>query len=689
MFLKSITLSNFKKYKEKTEFKFSGDKNVVKLANEGGKSTLIDGILAGFFEDVKSKADRLKEYQSWGSEAMPEIELVFEAGGENWRLLKNFEAKTVVLFNEGSGEKSENPKTIQEKIGKLLGITSRELMEKIAVFRQADLAETGQKDISAVFEILATAGGENIRAGKIISDFEKAAKAIEKTGRDPKTYGIAQKLEEKITGNGERIAEISAVITKIKILSEKKKAVSDALKKANEELKSKEYLWRANKELFEINEKIAVLRKQFDEKSERLEKFSGIAKSLAALEKDAEKYAGVFGNSAAAEDLAARMKEKRYRKEDRVSELRKSLGREAAEHGALAEFFRKRAKTLFAVGAVLTVLAAAASYFYFAFSAFLIFPSVLFVLIFFFSAKTDKKNEGRITELRSEIAAAEDWEKDLFKNFNAASADEIFAKIESYKNYEREREKILARKEGLGGEKSAENSEKEKKDLSRELGILEENAAAKKIFEVPKEEFVRFENEIKKLKTESENSRNLASRIEGEMESLGGGEEEKIALEEETAALQGELADWRRRKAVFEEAASVLNQARNSVGEEIKTSLVDFVRKFLGAITNGKYNQIFLGEDYALSVFSPEKRENVLLPASLSSGAIDQIYAALRFGFLKTLVGKEIRPLIFLDDPFHNFDPERLENTKQIIEELSKEFQIIILTCHDEYDDWK
>lgn len=689
MFLKSISLSNFKKYKEKTEFKFSDDIAVVKLLNEGGKSTLIEGILAGFFEDVKSKAERLKEYRSWGSEAMPEIEMVFESGGESWRLLKNFETKTVVLRGEDSGEKSENPKTIQEKINEFLGIGSKELMEKTAVFRQADLAKTEKGDISSVFENLATAGGENVTAGKIISDFEKAAKAVEKTGRDPKNYGIAQGLEEKIKEKNKRAVEIAAAVERRKILAEKKKAFSERLEKANGEMKEKEELWKVNKELFEIGEKIADLRKQFDENLRRAEKFSEIAESLAALEKEEEKYAKIFGGFAAAEELAARMKEKRFQKADRISELEKSLSREAAEHGALAEFSRANAKPLFATGAVLIVLIAAASYFNLFFSAFFVLPLVLFASLFFFSAKADKKNEARIAELRSEISAAEDWKKEIFKRFNAASLDEIFAAIESYRDCERRREKISAREEGLGGKRAAENLEKEKKDLLREMGIWEEKSEAKKAFALPKEKFVRLETEVKKLKAEAENLRNSAARVEGEMESFAADEEEKIVLEEEITSLQEELADWRRREKVFKEAASVLAGARNSVGEEIKTSLVDFVQKFLGAITNGKYDKIFLGEDFSLSVYSPEKRENVLLPASLSSGTIDQIYAALRFGFLKTLAGKDVRPLVLLDDPFHNFDPERLKNTKQIIKEFSKDFQIIVLTCHNEYDDWQ
>ncbi|MEK7124055.1 MAG: hypothetical protein AAB851_04145, partial [Patescibacteria group bacterium] len=457
MFLKSVGLSNFKKYKEKTEFKFSADIDVVKLLNEGGKSTLIEGILAGFFDDVKSRAERLKEYQSCGSEAMPEIELVFESGGENWRLLKNFETKTAVLFGEDSGEKLENPKTIQEKIGKFLGVTSKELMEKIAVFRQSDLAETGQKDISAVLEILATAGGENVRAGKIISDFEKAAKAVSHIGRDSKTYGIAQKLEEKIKENRGRIFAISAKVAKLKILAEKKKSALDFFEKTNEEIKRKEDLRLANAELFEIGRKTADLRKQFDEKSERAEKFSEIAKSLDALGKDAEKYAGIFGGFSAAEELAARIKAGRIKKEDKAAELKKMLAREIVQHGSLAKFFRENSKLLFILGIVSALLAAAASYFSFVFLVFLVFPSVLFALLFLFGAGEDKKIAEIAKERRSEIAAIEEAETEILKSRGAANLEEVLASVEAYRLCEKERERYLARKEGLGGEKEREN----------------------------------------------------------------------------------------------------------------------------------------------------------------------------------------------------------------------------------------
>lgn len=64
----------------------------------------------------------------------------------------------------------------------------------------------------------------------------------------------------------------------------------------------------------------------------------------------------------------------------------------------------------------------------------------------------------------------------------------------------------------------------------------------------------------------------------------------------------------------------------------------------------------------------------------LSSGLFDLVYICKRFALIDLLYKKE-NPVIILDDPFSNFDDEKLEIAKKLIDELKNEYQILLFTC--------
>ena len=54
----------------------------------------------------------------------------------------------------------------------------------------------------------------------------------------------------------------------------------------------------------------------------------------------------------------------------------------------------------------------------------------------------------------------------------------------------------------------------------------------------------------------------------------------------------------------------------------------------------------------------------------------------IRLSLIDSLYGEE-RPFLVLDDPFVNLDGEKLERAKEMLRELSRDTQIIYLTCHE------
>jgi uncharacterized protein YhaN len=66
----------------------------------------------------------------------------------------------------------------------------------------------------------------------------------------------------------------------------------------------------------------------------------------------------------------------------------------------------------------------------------------------------------------------------------------------------------------------------------------------------------------------------------------------------------------------------------------------------------------------------------------LSRGTAEQLYLALRFGFIREFSKRSASLPIIMDDILVNFDPERAKETIKGIMELSSEHQLLFFTCH-------
>ena len=90
----------------------------------------------------------------------------------------------------------------------------------------------------------------------------------------------------------------------------------------------------------------------------------------------------------------------------------------------------------------------------------------------------------------------------------------------------------------------------------------------------------------------------------------------------------------------------------------------------------------------SLLVFSAEKGDWINPDTEeLSSGAKDQLYLAARLALVDAVCGEDSIPLV-LDDPLVHFDASRRENTRNLLQEVSKKHQVLIFSCHDYCDDW-
>ena len=112
--------------------------------------------------------------------------------------------------------------------------------------------------------------------------------------------------------------------------------------------------------------------------------------------------------------------------------------------------------------------------------------------------------------------------------------------------------------------------------------------------------------------------------------------------------------------------------------------------KYMGPLKNSfsKYYKIITetdAENYIIDANANIKVRELGLPREISSysaGYKDLIGICMRLSFIDAMYEKE-KPMIILDDPFVNFDTNKLDAGKRLLKGLEKEYQVIYFTCNE------
>ena len=181
----------------------------------------------------------------------------------------------------------------------------------------------------------------------------------------------------------------------------------------------------------------------------------------------------------------------------------------------------------------------------------------------------------------------------------------------------------------------------------------------------------------------------LRTKLEAEQGSLdafmrraGGGEGDAENLESLDEMIVGEeeaLAREERQRGALLLALEVLRDSVMAYQQEHVGRLAALTESTLSRLTNGRYHKVHLDAEFRPSL-TVNDRSDVPL-SSMSRGARDAFYLALRAALARELAAREPLPLI-LDDPIAHLDEERRAVLLALLEELAVEIQVILLT-HD------
>ena len=153
------------------------------------------------------------------------------------------------------------------------------------------------------------------------------------------------------------------------------------------------------------------------------------------------------------------------------------------------------------------------------------------------------------------------------------------------------------------------------------------------------------------------------------------------------ALLRTEVEQKRRHHAVLTEeyeaislAQSVLTSANTTMQNRFSPVLGEKAATIFTKLTKGKYNKVLLDRKM---VPSAQEDGDILSHEvfTLSQGAADQLYLAVRLAICDMVLPKDRCVPIFLDDALVTFDDIRMAAALDYLVELSEHRQILLFTC--------
>jgi uncharacterized protein YhaN len=316
----------------------------------------------------------------------------------------------------------------------------------------------------------------------------------------------------------------------------------------------------------------------------------------------------------------------------------------------------------------------------------------------------DKKNPEKTVEELYEVLSAEKEKEQKTIQLKEKIEDRSIERDRKKKEYEEHKKKIIelfARLTITNDDEFLslvsqvqhvktlkERIEKNTEYVNRSR-MKEEGSYDELLYELEKTDFQSIEIEKQQLETEKKDVNNQWEQQFKECVALEenfkkyDGSAKAAELANEVEFLRAEFNTYMDRYISLVIARRLLEEAVKRFEQEHQPELLSLINTIFGRITNGRYIQIKTSLDKENPFRVVEKNGNEKTPDQLSTGTREQLYLAIRLGYIEHYGKKSETLPIIMDDVMVNFDEERAQNTVKSLLELANNKQIILLTCHE------
>lgn len=690
-----LELNGFKKYLDH-QFQFDPGLNLVVGPNEAGKTSLHQALVTALYGVSKGKSSQLLaqkgDARNWKNKVDCRLSLDFELRESQYRIERDIDAGTVRLSQQDKDSdwelRTEDKRRVEQYLSQWFALPSAALFNQTVSVQQNQVAALDSLPaVGDAVESLLT-GAEKVSLAAVENQLKDWRKQLRKQ-RNEKP-GRIDALESEREKLAERLAKANAGIAHF----EQQRAELNTLEK---NLPAAEQRLGELKGLQERFERRKKLQDDFDNKQkERQKLLDELARVEAQREKLAEanrqmgQYRPWQQHEAEIPVLAQLIAERGAIHSQLVQEQERAAAEREKMHILVQnQNIFLRPNTLYVVGTVALISLVIAIWLG---ELLALLPGILALGWFVWrlvtmilsrrqlmeEQKTDleRELERKLADKQSEVKAKahqfglEDGVVSEMRSFEDARSTYYDAKA-AWKKAEDGLAMLL--------EQSDENKIKaDSRTLAEGMELLSQQLTLFEGFAPDTEEVERWRNEAVQLEKTIPENRERISRLSGELAARAESQEDVTALDGEIAFVDSEIEGLEEKLVIIEMASGALQEAVGKHHAAHLPLMEERSSHYLARMTGGRYEHLALADNWPeINILAEEGIK--VSPERLSTGTIDQVYLALRLGVADLLSHQAKLPLI-LDDPFVNFDEERLHHTLAIVAELAAERQIIFFT---------
>jgi DNA repair protein SbcC/Rad50 len=658
MRLKSLTLKNYRQYKDSTIEFGDGLSGIVGL-NGAGKSTLVEAIAWTLYGPNAARTGKEGIKRTTASmSASVETQLIMEIGGTEYkimRILKGASGTADASIIAGGKVIADSVKGVEKEIGYLLGMDWKS-------FYTSFFAR--QKELNALTDLTPASRRDTIIRMLRIDAVDKVIEAVKKRIRDNKleldllkkkvvikapTELLAEKLAIKKTSDqvGKELAAAEASIKGLEANMSKFKA------KFNEERAVANKYAELDKKRTGIEARLTGLSKRESELNDQLAELKDLGKELSGLEKAYKEYI----------EIEKQQKKLSIAKESEIQAMEMTL-----------EGLRERYKELGGNKKLLKVGQPCPT------CGQLIKDKM--TIEKHFDEEMDKIKNSAET-LKIAIKALKEEKKASVKDlkFDFEEYDKNAKRLEELEDAHEKYPKAKAKlDEKARSEEMLLRVTKERKDLEIELKTT--LSELKKV-NYDAKDHERITEEFDAANSALSKEYNVRNDLKLEMERLATQIKEKTKEIDDAEKAKDNINALTISQEKQERFINLVNNYRRFLISRIRPKLSELSGTLLAELTAGKYTGVELDEEYNLFIYDG----NTKYPLQrFSGGEADVANLCLRLAISQLIAeasGIETG-FIILDEIFGSQDLQRKGLIIQALNNLSKKFRQIILITHVE-----
>lgn len=688
MIIKNISLNRFKKFND-LEVSLLPGLNVIKGPNEAGKSTLHSAVIAGLFFNPSHRRAEIKNNVAWQSDKMYQIGITVAQNNQEFQLNKDFENKKVQMTGDGLQDEITDASTINQRLCDWLGFSSAAVFRSTACIEQDKISQVtrGDKQIGDVLQSTIT-GEDDAVANYAIEELQKALGKTSRESKKSDSYvGSIKKLVSHIDELEKQKNQVQAEIkvtarTNARLLEiEEELAGIDSVLCTKMNLKEKNERRRelmANLKVMEENRNHASSVLNLNEEIRTLhERLAAYEPFFKLIEEDIEQFYSLVGRKQSLEELQKSLEDQLEHPKQKVVQKRPNLNK------------------LFIAGIVLLWIGLIGTLLT-KFMLILAFAGLISLCagIVLMISKSEVQIELSPNQIRNQINRAseqmnfvEESIKYFLSRTKCDTTQDFIARLERYRPLKKRKMEKDAELSGMIGDETVEDTRKTSKQLEINIRRTKEELQALDAFALDPEAYQRLLDEADRIQQQKSELHDEKQKLEIINNGVKPTNEDAAIIQEKLASLRQALELYKDRVNVCEKCLNCLETARERTLRSATNVLEDEIEKYISSITTNRYGKVKVDSDTLnVSVYSPEKHDYVDINR-LSRATIDQIYLAARLGLVKLISGNKKPPLL-LDDPFVAFDDNRLETTMELLLKIAQEYQILLFTCSNRYDQY-